>query len=72
MQPGVKSGTIWIAYSWQDTQVAMKKVSVPVAFMNPSWFTVVAVRVHAGAHTKNYHHAHDYVGHSSTTTRARR
>ena len=24
MQPAFKSGTVWIAYSWQDTLVAMK------------------------------------------------
>jgi len=62
MQPAIKSGTIWIAYSWQDTQVAMKKAGVPVAFMNPSqgrlsWLCGFML----GAHTKNYHHAHDYV-----------
>jgi len=62
MQPAIKSGTIWIAYSWQDTQVAMKKAGIPVAFMNPSqgrlsWLCGFML----GAHTKNYHHAHDYV-----------
>jgi spermidine/putrescine transport system substrate-binding protein len=62
MQPAFKSGTIWIAYSWQDTQVAMKKAGLPVAFMNPSqgrlsWLCGFML----GAHTKNYHHAHEYV-----------
>jgi spermidine/putrescine transport system substrate-binding protein len=62
MQPAIKSGTIWIAYSWQDTQVAMQKAGVPVAFLNPSqgrlsWLCGFML----GAHTKNYYHAHDYV-----------
>src|SRR5262252_1124203 len=62
MQPGIKSGTIWIAYSWQDTLVAMQQAGVPVAFLNPSqgrlsWLCGFML----GAHTKNYRHAHDYV-----------
>ena len=62
MQPAVKSGTIWIAYSWQDTLVSMKAAKVPVAFMNPSqgrlsWLCGFML----GANTKNYYHAHDYV-----------
>ena len=62
MQPDVKSGTVWIAYSWQDTLVSMKAAGVPVAFMNPSqgrlsWLCGYML----GANTKNYYHAHDYV-----------
>jgi len=62
MQPDIKSGTVWIAYSWQDTLVSMKAAGVPVAFMNPSqgrlsWLCGYML----GASTKNYYHAHDYV-----------
>jgi spermidine/putrescine-binding protein len=62
MQPDVKSGTVWIAYSWQDTLVSMKAAGVPVGFMNPSqgrlsWLCGYML----GANTKNYYHAHDYV-----------
>ncbi len=62
MQPAVKSGTVWVAYSWQDTLVSMKSANVPVAFMNPtqgrlSWFCGFML----GAKTENYYHAHDYV-----------
>jgi spermidine/putrescine transport system substrate-binding protein len=62
MQPDIKSGTVWIAYSWQDTLVSMKAAGVPVAFMNPSqgrlsWLCGFVL----GAQTKNYYHAHDYV-----------
>jgi spermidine/putrescine transport system substrate-binding protein len=62
MQPDVKSGTVWIAYSWQDTLVSMKAAGVPVGFMNPSqgrlsWLCGFML----GANTKNYYHAHDYV-----------
>src|SRR5262249_48659704 len=62
MQPAIKSGTVWIAYSWQDTLVSMKAAKVPVAFMNPSqgrlsWLCGFML----GANTKNYYHAHDYV-----------
>ena len=62
MQPDVKSGTVWIAYSWQDTLVSMKAAGVPVGFMNPrqgrlSWLCGFML----GANTKNYFHAHDYV-----------
>ena len=62
MQAGIKSGTIWIAYSWQDTLVAMKAANVPVAFMDPtqgrlSWFCGFML----GQDTKNYYHAHEYV-----------
>ena len=49
MQPAIKSGTIWIAYSWQDTQVAMKKAGISGRIHEPQpGPTVVAVRVHAG------------------------
>jgi spermidine/putrescine transport system substrate-binding protein len=62
MQPDIKSGTVWIAYSWQDTLVSMKAAGVPVAFLNPSqgrlsWLCGFML----GANTKNYYHAHDYV-----------
>ena len=62
MQPAFKSGTIWIAYSWQDTLVAMTKAGLKVAFMNPSqgrlsWLCGFML----GAHTQNYYHCHDYV-----------
>jgi spermidine/putrescine transport system substrate-binding protein len=62
MQPDLKSGTVWIAYSWQDTLVSMKAAGVPIAFMNPSqgrlsWLCGFML----GANTKNYYHAHDYV-----------
>jgi len=62
MQPDIKSGTVWIAYSWQDTLVSMKAAGVPVSFMNPSqgrlsWLCGYML----GADTKNYYHAHDYV-----------
>jgi spermidine/putrescine transport system substrate-binding protein len=62
MQPAIKSGTVWAAYSWQDTLVSMKSAKVPVAFMNPtqgrlSWFCGFML----GANTPNYYHAHDYV-----------
>jgi spermidine/putrescine transport system substrate-binding protein len=62
MQPDLKSGTIWIAYSWQDTLVSMKAAGVPVAFLNPSqgrlsWLCGFVL----GAQTKNFYHAHDYV-----------
>jgi spermidine/putrescine transport system substrate-binding protein len=62
MQPDIKSGTVWIAYSWQDTLVSMKAAGVPVAFLNPSqgrlsWLCGFVL----GAQTKNFYHAHDYV-----------
>jgi spermidine/putrescine transport system substrate-binding protein len=62
MQPDIKSGTVWIAYSWQDTLVSMKAAGVPVAFLNPSqgrlsWLCGFML----GANTKNYYHCHDYV-----------
>jgi spermidine/putrescine transport system substrate-binding protein len=62
MQPAIKSGTVWIAYSWQDTLVSMKAAKVPVGFMNPrqgrlSWLCGFML----GANTKNYYHAHAYV-----------
>jgi len=62
MQPAFKSGTIWVAYSWQDTLVAMRSAGLPVAFMNPSqgrlsWLCGFML----GARTQNYYHAHDYV-----------
>jgi spermidine/putrescine transport system substrate-binding protein len=62
MQAGIKSGTIWIAYSWQDTLATLKGKGVPVAFMQPSqgrlsWFCGFML----GATTKNYYHVHEYV-----------
>jgi spermidine/putrescine transport system substrate-binding protein len=62
MQPAFKSGTIWIAYSWQDTLVAMQAAGLKVAFMNPSqgrlsWLCGFML----GAKTEEYYHAHDYV-----------
>jgi len=62
MQPDIKSGTVWIAYSWQDTLVSMKAAGVPVGFMNPSqgrlsWLCGFVL----GAQTKNFYHAHEYV-----------
>ncbi len=62
MQPGIQSGTLWVAYSWQDTLVTMKAAKVPVAFMDPSqgriaWFCGFML----GANTANYYHAHAYV-----------
>ncbi|HUZ51282.1 MAG TPA: hypothetical protein VMU94_01980 [Streptosporangiaceae bacterium] len=61
MQPDVKSGTVWISYSWQDTLVSMKAAGVPVAFLNPSqgrlsWLCGFML----GANTKNYYHASFY------------
>jgi spermidine/putrescine transport system substrate-binding protein len=62
MQPDIKSGTVWIAYSWQDTLVSMAAAGVPVAFLNPSqgrlsWLCGFML----GAKTQNYYHAHAYV-----------
>jgi spermidine/putrescine transport system substrate-binding protein len=62
MQPAIKSGTAWIAYSWQDTLVSMKAAKVPVAFLDPSqgrlsWFCGFML----GKDTPNYYHAHEYV-----------
>jgi spermidine/putrescine transport system substrate-binding protein len=62
MQPAIKSGTVWIAYSWQDTLVSMKAAKVPVEFLNPSqqrlsWFCGFML----GKDTANYYHAHEYV-----------
>jgi spermidine/putrescine transport system substrate-binding protein len=62
MQPAFKSGTIWIAYTWQDALVSMQKAGRKVAYLNPkegriSWFCGFML----GAHTKNYYHAHEYV-----------
>jgi spermidine/putrescine transport system substrate-binding protein len=62
MQPALKSGDIWITYSWQDATVAMKKAGLKVAFLNPrqgrlSWFCGFVL----GSHTQNYYHAHKYV-----------
>ncbi len=62
MQPAIKSGTAWIAYSWQDTLVSMKAAKVPVAFLDPtqgrlSWFCGYML----GKDTPNYYHAHEYV-----------
>lgn len=62
MQPAFKSGSIWIAYSWQDTLVSMQAAGLKVAFLDPSqgrlsWFGGFML----GAHTKNYYHAHKYV-----------
>jgi spermidine/putrescine transport system substrate-binding protein len=62
LQPDLKSGTIYIGYSWQDTLVTLSGEKVPVAFLNPSqgrlsWLCGFML----GAHTKNYYHCHDYV-----------
>ena len=62
LQPDLKSGTTWIAYSWQDTLVTLSGEKVPVAFLNPSqgrlsWLCGFML----GAKTKNYYHAHAYV-----------
>ena len=62
MQPAIKSGTVWIAYSWQDTLVTMKTAKVPVAFLKPSqgrlsWFCGFML----GKQTENFFHAHEYV-----------
>ena len=62
MQPAFKSGDIWVAYTWQDTLVAMQAAGLKVAFMQPSqgrlsWFCGFML----GANTANYHHAHEYV-----------
>ncbi len=62
MQPAIKSGTVWIAYSWQDTLVSMKSAGVPVAYLDPSqgriaWFCGFML----GKDTQNYYHAHEYV-----------
>ena len=62
MQPAFKSGDIWIAYTWQDTLVAMQAAGLKVAFLNPSqgklsWMCGFML----GANTPNYHHAHAYV-----------
>ena len=62
MQPAIKSGTVWIAYSWQDTLVSMKAAKVPVEFLNPSqqrlsWFCGFML----GKDTANFYHAHEYV-----------
>jgi spermidine/putrescine transport system substrate-binding protein len=61
MQPAFKSGDIWIAYTWQDTYVAMKNAGLKVAYMNPhqgklSWFGGFVL----GSQTKSYYHAHKY------------
>src|SRR5260221_8334590 len=72
MQPDIKSGTVWIAYSWQDTLAPIKAAALPVAFMNPSqgrlsWLCGYML----GANTKSYYHAHDYgeafINHNSGT-----
>lgn len=62
MQPAIKSGTVWIAYSWQDTLVTMKAAKIPVAFLQPSqgrlsWFCGFML----GKQTENFFHAHEYV-----------
>lgn len=62
MQPAFKAGDIWIAYTWQDTLVAMQAAKLPVAFMQPSqgalsWFCGFVL----GSQTQNYFHAHKYV-----------
>jgi spermidine/putrescine transport system substrate-binding protein len=62
MQPAFKSGTIWVAYTWQDAYVSMTAAGLKVAFLNPSqgklsWFCGFVL----GSQTKNYFHAHKYV-----------
>jgi spermidine/putrescine transport system substrate-binding protein len=62
LQADLKSGTIYIGYSWQDTLVTLSGEKVPVAFLNPSqgrlsWLCGFML----GANTKNYYHCHDYV-----------
>ncbi len=64
MQPALKSDTVWIAYSWQDTvnllNPAGKKAKF--VFLDPSqgrlsWFCGFML----GKDTQNYRHAHQYV-----------
>ncbi len=62
MQPAFASGDIWIAYTFQDSYVAMLDKKVPVAYMQPSqgrlgWNCGFAL----SKNTKNYRHAHEYV-----------
>jgi spermidine/putrescine-binding protein len=61
LQPAFKAGDIWIAYTWQDSYVAMKNAGLKVAYMNPrqgklSWFGGFVL----GSETKNFFHAHKY------------
>lgn len=62
MQPDLKSGTTWIAYSWQDAAPLLNAKTTKFVFLDPSqgrlsWFCGFML----GAHTKNYRHAHAYV-----------
>ena len=73
MQPDIKSGTVWIAYSWQDTLVSMKAASVPVEFLNPSqgrlsWFCGFML----GTNTRTTTTRTSTWSRSSTKARARR
>jgi spermidine/putrescine transport system substrate-binding protein len=62
LEPALKNGDVWVAYSWQDQYVYMKQAGKPFAYMNPSqgklgWYCGFVL----GKNTKNYYHAHQYV-----------
>lgn len=62
MQPAFKSGTVWIAYSWQDTLVAMQSAGLPVAYLDPSQGRLSwAGGFVLGSKTSEWYHAHAYV-----------
>jgi spermidine/putrescine transport system substrate-binding protein len=62
LEPALKNGDVWVAYSWQDQYVYMKQAGKPFAYMNPSqgklgWYCGFML----GKNTKNYYHAHQYL-----------
>lgn len=67
MRPAFKSGTIWIAYSWQAAYAYFDDKGMSVGYLDPSQGSDTQGRLSwccgftLGANTKNYYHAHDYV-----------
>jgi spermidine/putrescine transport system substrate-binding protein len=62
MQPALKSETVWIAYTWQDTAPELNGTGHKFVFLDPSqgrlsWFCGFML----GKNTKNFRHAHAYV-----------
>ena len=62
LQPALASGDLWIAYTWQDSYVAMLAKKLPFAYMQPTqgrlgWNCGFVL----SKNTKNYYHCHEYV-----------
>jgi spermidine/putrescine transport system substrate-binding protein len=60
MWDNVRQGSVWAAYSWQDTFAVLRE-EVPVAYIKPkegvlSWAEGLVLHVES----ENYHHAHEY------------